>query len=107
MIKIVMTGLLVETKEHLKQIEDGFKEIGFRKPKLIGKFKTLPGENGAGGRSDVVLAVSDKDVSKLAVHPMHLNGGFSWSEDYVANHRNLIPKTAYKYFDEFNKERKN
>ena len=100
MIKIIMTGLLVETKEHLKQLENGFKEMGFHKPKLIGKFKTLPGEGGKGGRSDVVLAVNDKDVGKLAVHPMHLSGDFSWSDDYVVNHRSLIPHKAYKFFDE-------
>lgn len=105
MLKIVMTGLLVETKEHLKQLEVGFKEMGFYKPKLIGKFETLAGEDGEGGRSDVILAVSNKDIGKLAVHPMHLSGGFSWSEDYVANHRSLIPYTAYKYFDELTKQK--
>lgn len=99
MIKIVMYGLLVENKKHLKDLEDGFKELGFHKPKFIGKFETLTGENGEGGRSDVVLAVSDKDAGKLAVHPMHF-GGFSWSDDYVANHKSLIPYDAYKYFDE-------
>lgn len=100
MLKIVMTGLLVETREHLKQLEDGFKEMGFHKPKLIGKFETLAGEGGDGGRSDVVLAVNSKDVGKLAVHPFHLSGGFSWSDDYIANHKSLIPYKAYKYFDE-------
>lgn len=100
MTKIVMAGLLLETKEHFKQLNDGFKELGFHKPKFIGKFETLPGESGEGGRSDIVLAVSNKDMGKLAVHPMHLSGGFSWSEDYVANHRSLIPYKAYKYFDE-------
>jgi hypothetical protein len=105
MLKIVMTGLLVETKEHLKQLEDGFKEMGFHKPKLIGQFRTLSGEGGAGDRNEVVVAVSSKDVGKLAVHPLHLSGGFSWSEDYVANHRSLIPYKAYKYFNEL-KEKK-
>lgn len=98
--KIVFTGLLLETKEHIKELEAGFKEMGFHKPKLIGKFKTLAGEGGAGGRSDVVLAVNDKDITKLAVSPMHLQGGFSWEEDYISNHKNLIPYSAYKFFDE-------
>ncbi len=107
MIKIVMTGLLVDNEEHLKQLEDGFKELGFHKPKLIGKFETLPGHDGLGGRSDVVFAVNTKDIPKLAVHPLHLNGGFSWAEDYVANNFILIPKSAYKFFDELKKNKFN
>ena len=98
MTKIVMYGLLVETTEHWKQVEEGFKGMGFHKPKLVGKFETLPGDGGEGGRSDVVVEVNDKDVSKLAIHPMHLSGGFSWEDDYLANHRNLIPEDALKYF---------
>jgi hypothetical protein len=100
MTKIVMTGLLVETKEHSRQLEDGFKKMGFHKPNFIGKFKTLAGEGGEGGRSDVVLAVHDKDITRLAVSPFHLSGGFSWAEDYLTNHKSIIPKNAYKFFEE-------
>ncbi len=104
MQKIVMTGLLVDNKKHLKQLEDGFKKMGFRKPKLIGQFETLPGEGSSGGRNDVVVAVNDKDISRLAVSAFHLNGGFHWVEDYISNHRSIIPASAYKFFDELKGE---
>lgn len=94
--KIVMTGLLVEGKAHWKQVEDGFKEMGFGKPKFIGKFRTLPGQGGEGGRSDVVAEVSGKDAMKMATHPFHLTGGFSWAEDYLANNRDIIPAEGLK-----------
>jgi len=106
MQKIVMCGLLVENKKHLKELEDGFKEMGFHKPKLIGKFKTMPGEGGVGGRSDIVLAVDRKDINKLAISSFHLGGGFSWSDDYIANHRDIIPHEAYKFFDEIKQREK-
>lgn len=102
--KIVMYGLLVETKEQLKQLEDGFKELGFHKPTLVGTFKTLPGQGGKGGRSDVVVAINNKDIPKLAISRLHLNGGFSWEEDYLANNITIVPSKAYKFFNKFNKE---
>lgn len=98
--RIVMTGLLIDTAKYLKQLKDGFKELGFGKIKVIGKFKTLPGEGGKGGRSDVVIEVEDKYIGKLAVSPMHLSGGFSWAEDYYANHHRIIPNNACYLFKE-------
>jgi len=92
-----MTGLLVRNKKEWKQVEDGFRDAGFKKPKLIFKFKTLPGKNGSGGRSDIIADVDDKDVSKLAIHHFHLSGLFSWSEDYLANNREIIPTKALEY----------
>lgn len=92
MQRIVMTGLLVRNKKELKQVVDAFKEEGFRSPKLIKTFKTLPGEGGPGGRSDIIFDIADIDVSKLAVHPFHLNGLFSWGDDYLANNRDIIPE---------------
>ena len=101
-VKIVMYGLLVETKEHEKQLEEGFEEMGLKKPILIGSYRTLPGEGGEGGRSDVILLVHNDDVGQLALHPLHLNGGFSWSDDYFANHKGIIPTEMLKHFKEEN-----
>lgn len=97
-MKIVITGLLVENKEHLKQLENGFKKLGFGRPKLVCKFKTLAGEGGEGGRSDVLVEVEDKYVAKMATHPMHLSGGFSWFNDYWDNHKSIIPNKYRKFF---------
>ena len=100
-VKAVMKGLLVESEEHKQQIYEGFKEMGFHKPIIYGSFKTLAGHGGEGGRSDVVVGFHDKDIGRLAVHPMHLSGDFSWADDYVANNHDLIPPAALrKYFDE-------
>jgi hypothetical protein len=96
--RIVMTGLLIETKEQLKQLKEGFKKLGFGKIKVVGKFRTLPGFGGEGGRSDVVAEVENKHLSKLAVSPMHLGGGFSWLEDYYDNNRSIIPESAMYLF---------
>lgn len=92
MQRIVMTGLLVRNKKEFEEVVDAFKEEGFKPPKLIKTFKTLPGKGGLGGRSDVIFDVADIDVSKLAVHPFHLNGLFSWGDDYLANNREIIPE---------------
>jgi len=100
MQKIVMSGLLLDTADHYKQLEEGFKNMGFAPPKVIGQFKTLPGQGGPGGRNDVVLAVDSKDVPKLAISPFHLSGGFSWAEDYLANNAKIIPPEARKLFQE-------
>ena len=99
-MKIVMTALLVETNEHWKQIEEGFQKLGFGIPKLVGKFKTLAGKGGKGGRSDVVIEVENKYVPKMAIHPMHLSGGFSWCDDYYDNNRAIVPREARKFFVE-------
>lgn len=97
MVRIVMTGLLVRNKKEWKQVEDGFKENGFKAPKLVKQFKTLSGHGGEGGRNDVIADVVNKDVSKLAIHPFHLNGLFSWADDYVANNREIIPKEVLSF----------
>ena len=96
--RIVMYGLMVDTAEHKKQLVEGFEGLGFGTPVLVGQFKTLPGQGGEGGRNDVIIDVDMKAVNKMAVHPMHLSGGFSWVDDYYANHRELIPTEALKYF---------
>lgn len=98
-MKIVMRGLLIETDEHWEQVEEGFQKLGFGIPKLVGKFKTLAGEDGEGRRNDVVLEVEDKYTSKIAIHPMHLSGNISWCDDYWNNrHRGTIPDKARKFF---------
>lgn len=98
-MRIVMTALLVETDEHKRQLVDGFKDLGFGVPVVVGTFKTLAGHGGDGGRSDVVIDVPSESVPKMAVHPMHLSGGFSWADDYWANNNDIVPEDAKKYFE--------
>lgn len=97
--KIVFTGLLVETKKQISELTTAFKEQGFHAPKIVHKFRTLPtpGEPGTGGRTDVIATVNDKDVPKLAIHPWHLQGLFSWLEDYVDNNRSIIPPETLEW----------
>jgi len=102
--RLVMFGLLVKTKEHLKQLQDGFKELDCGKIKVVGQFKTLPGEGGNGGRNDVVLEVENKYIPRLAVSQMHLSGWFSWAEDYYSNHNSIIPANAGNLFNGFKGE---
>jgi len=97
-VKAVMYGLICDTEEHKQQLYDGFKEMGLHAPKIYGTFKTLAGEGGEGGRSDVVVGFHPADIGKLAVHPMHLSGGFSWHDDYWDNHSKLIPEYAKKKY---------
>ena len=101
---IVCPGLLSDTPKYKKQIVDGLKKMGFGKVKVIGSFKTLPGEEGEGNRTDTLIEVPDSVVSKIAVHPMHLGGGFNWADDYVNNHMKLIPKDARKLFGKYIKD---
>ena len=105
-MRIVMTALLVETDEHKQQLIDGFKELGFGEPVVVGVFKTLAGHGGEGGRSDVVIDVPAESVPKMATHPMHLQGGFSWADDYWVNNNDLVPEDARKYFDGYSQKKK-
>ena len=104
MQRIVMTGLLVRNKKEWKQITDEFNKERFDTPKLIKVFKTLPGNGGEGGRSDVIVDVYDVDVCRLAIHPFHLGGLFSWAEDYIVHNRDIVPKNILRYFAEDKKE---
>lgn len=98
--RIVMTGLLIKNKKKdEKEISDFFQKKGYGKIKIVGEFKTLPGEGGEGGRNDVVAEVESKYIGKLAVSQMHLSGGFSWAEDYYANHHSIIPYNACHLFE--------
>jgi len=96
--RAVMIGLLVESDEDKKGLYGGFVELGFTSPKIIHQFNTMPGKGGEGGRSDVLVEFDDKDIPKLAIHPMHLQGGFSWDDDYFRNNRELIPSESLQYF---------
>jgi len=98
MTRIVMKGLLVENEEHEKQLREHFLEFGWGEPKIIKAFKTKPGEGGPGGRSDVLIEVEDEAVMKMAAHPMHINGKFSWDDDYLANNREIIPEEVVMSF---------
>lgn len=92
-IKAVFKGLVMETEEHVLQLHDGFKELGFHAPVVLGTFKTTSGGvEGEGGRSEVVMLFHNDDIMKLAIHPMHLSGDFSWHDDYLNNNRSIIPK---------------
>ena len=98
-IKMVARGLLVGNDKEWKEIEDEFVKQGFSKPKLIGSFKTLPGQGGKGGRNDVVIDLKDKDIPKMAVHSFHLGGLFSWAEDYIDNSKDIIPDEGMKLLE--------
>ena len=95
-VKAVFKGLIMETEEHALQLHDGFKELGFHAPVVLGTFKTTSGGvEGEGGRSEVVMLFHNDDVMRLAVHPMHLSGGFSWHDDYLNNNRAIIPAEGF------------
>jgi hypothetical protein len=94
----VFKGLLCDTEEHKQSLYDGLKEMGFHAPKIIATFRTLPGQGGEGGRSEVLVAFHTDDLGKLAVSPMHLSGGFSWDDDYYANNKEIIPEDIKKKY---------
>jgi len=98
-MRIVCSGLLLKTKKHLQQLEDGFKKLGFGKPKVVGQYETLKGHGGDGGRSDVVLEVDNKYMGKMAVHSFHLSGGFRWADDYWNYNKDIVPENSHKLFD--------
>lgn len=98
-MRIVCTGLLLDTCKQVTELKNIFKSEGFTPPILLTKYKTLPGKGGEGGRSDVILEVADKDISRLAVHPWHLNGLFHWYDDYYANNSIIVPAESKKYFE--------
>ena len=97
-MKVVMPGLLCETEEHKKQLLDGFKEEFGVDVEILGSYKTLPGHNGEGGRSDVVVEIPDGVVGKAAIHPWHLDGLFRWYDDYLAYNRDIVPEDALEKF---------
>ena len=95
--KIVLCGILIENpEEDLAYIVNAFKEEGLE-VKYIDRFDTLPGQGGAGGRTDVVMEMTN-GIAKAAVHPWHLNGLFRWAEDYFENNREIVPGEKYGLF---------
>ena len=94
----VLYGILVRNPKETKELKEGVKQFAPHGIKIIGKFKTLPGRGGPGGRSDVVVEFDSRDIGRLAISPFHLNGGFSWIDDYYDNNKALIPDTALKLF---------
>ena len=99
--KAVMMGLDISTPEYRKQLLDMIKDVGAPHGiKILGDFKTLAGQGGDGGRSDVVVMFDSRDIGRLAVSPMHLSGGFSWIDDYAHNNGDLIPADAKHLFSD-------
>lgn len=98
-VEAVWPGLDISTKTNKQQLIDGVKGMGYHRPKVIGAFKTLPGQGGEGGRSDVVIGFNSKDIGRLAVSPLHLgHEGFRWKDDYLAYNKDLIPEKAKRKF---------
>jgi len=95
-VKAVMYGLLLETEDHKKQLKEGIEKMGFKAPRVLGQWKTLPGQGGEGGRNDVLVEFDDNDIPRLAVNSLHLCGGFSWHDDYIENNREIIPTEAFE-----------
>tara|TARA_R110000824_G_scaffold205614_1_gene390530 strand:- start:165 stop:506 length:342 start_codon:yes stop_codon:yes gene_type:complete len=57
--------------------------------KMAEAYETLPGNDGEGGRRDVLFYVHGDDIGKFAVP--RLEYGISWWEDAVANEKEIIP----------------
>ena len=93
-----MPGLLCETEEHKKQILEGFKEEFGVEVEVLGNYLTLPGHNGEGGRSDVVVEIPDNIIGRAAVHWWHLSGLFRWYDDYLEYNRDIVPPEALEKF---------
>jgi len=96
--KIVLPGLLVDTEEQKKQLVDAFQEEFGVEIVIEGVFRTLPGLGGPGDRSDVVASIPIDIVPKIAVHPWHLSGLFSWADDYLTNNHSIIPVESKSEF---------
>ena len=65
--------------------------------KYAEEFKTLPGDDGEGGRNDLLFYVADEDVPKFAL--WRLQYGMRWWEDYTESSSDIIPddvKERYK-----------
>jgi hypothetical protein len=97
-MKIVLTGLLCESEADRQYIIDEF-----AKEKLpvqyVGQYKTLAGQGGEGGRSDVVFELEGSAVMRGAIHPWHLSGLFRWADDYYASDHEIVPEDSKEIFD--------
>ena len=68
--------------------------------KYVDKFLTLPGKGGPGGRSDVLFALLDSEMTKFAMIRIHM-GDCRWWSDYIMIHhsRSIIPLNILHKYD--------
>lgn len=95
-VKAVICGLLLETDEHRQQILDAFRKEFGEDIKILGRYHTLPGHGGEGGRSDVVIELPDGIIPKASIHPWHLEGRYRWADDFLDGSRDIVPQEALK-----------
>lgn len=78
-------------KNEENDLKKFFKKMGAKDALVLGIISTKPGEGGQGGRHDLVTAVDMGDnVGKFSIQ--RLAYGISWWEDYVDNHKEIIPE---------------
>ena len=98
--KIILTGLLIENeKEDIPQIVAAFANQDLN-VQYVDRYKTLPGQGGDGGRSDLMFEMDMESISRGALHPWHLNGMFRWAEDYYDSSKDIIPTEKIPLFKE-------
>ena len=95
--KIVITGVAINDKEKdIAEIVDSFRKEGME-VQYLDHYDTTAGQGGNGGRTDVVLAMTEGLV-KAALHPWHLVGIFRWAEDYFNDSQEIVPVEKHCLF---------
>ena len=69
-----------------------FKKEGFGSVKKVMAIKTLAGNGGSGGRSDIVFVLTSPNIMKFGLSPFRFSSGASWGSDYIDNDNDIIPE---------------
>ena len=104
---MVMEGCLVKNSDdpegNLKGLQE-FLDKEFAGVKYVTEIKTqpTPGEEGTGGRNDVIMEVPSEIIGKIAIK--RLGYGLRWFEDVVLNAPYIYSKDIIDKYYSWNKE---
>lgn len=99
-MRIVILATTCPDENEQRNIVNFFAEEKMR-VEFVGKYETLPGNGGEGGRSDLVFDMNDEDVSHASIHPWHLTGLFHWADEYLAYNSNIVPNDSKSLFNSY------
>jgi len=94
---IIFRGLIHKGKDDDKEINAFFKKEGWGSVKFKTQFKTIAGNDGEGGRNDVIFKwfAEGDEIGKFSLGRFKIDG-ISWLGDYVNNDKNIIPPAILK-----------